>query len=195
MIKTFENYLSRTGDILYINGFRHWLKDDTLDVYGRDDKTMKILSQYGNNVIHAEIDWKNNENQINKVLNLIKLNDVKLIVGFSAGGFVSFELSNELRIPALSINPAMAPTSAAPQLQPMPFERNNINPNQIIVIGDQDSKENKGVDGDLVIDILNSLKFKEKGGEIKILRETQHLLTESQFDTIFKYFYKKMIVY
>lgn len=191
MIKTFEKYLTQTGDILYVNGFRHWLAGDVLDVYGKDDKTMKILSRFGNNVIHAEIDWKSPENQIDKLVNLIKTNDVCCIVGFSAGGYVSFELSNKFRIPALSINPAMAPTSVAPQLQPMPFERENINPNQMVVIGNKDTKEAKGVDGELVIDLLYSLQFKEKGGEVRMLRDTQHLITEYQFDMLFRYFFKK----
>lgn len=189
MIKKFENYLS--GSILYINGFRHWLIGDTLDVYGRDDKTMKILSQFDENVFHAEIDWKSSENQIDNIIDIIKAEKICCIVGFSAGGYVSFELSNKFRIPALSINPAMALTSIAPMLQPMPFDINNVNPNQMVVIGDKDTKENKGVDGELVIEKLNSLKFKEKGGEVRILNQTQHLITEFQFDSVFKYFYRK----
>jgi 4-hydroxy-3-methylbut-2-enyl diphosphate reductase IspH len=191
MIKTFENYLVKKPHILYINGFRHWLIGDTLDVYGRDDKTMKILSQFGNPIIHAEIDWKSTENQMVKIVDLIKNNDICAMVGFSAGGYVSFEMSNQFRIPALSINPAMARTSSAPQLQPMPFETNNLNPNQVIVIGDKDTKETKGVDGEQVIELLDTLKFIEKGGKLLKLKDTMHLLTEAQFDKLFKYFFKK----
>jgi len=144
MIKTFENYLVKKPYILYINGFRHWLAGDALDVYGRDDKTMKILSQFGNPIIHAEIDWKSTEDQMIKIVDLIKNNNICAIVGFSAGGYVSFEMSNRFRIPALSINPAMARTSSAPQLQPMPFDTNNLNSNQVIVIGDKDTKKLRG---------------------------------------------------
>jgi hypothetical protein len=193
MIKTFESYLAKKPSILYVNGFRHWLVGDFLDVYGRDEKNMKILSQFGNPVIHAEIDWKSSENQIVGIVDIIRNNDICAIVGFSAGGYVSFELSNKFRIPALSINPAMARTSAAPQLQPMPFESDNINSNQVVVIGDKDTKETKGVDGDLVIDMLNDLKFTERGGKIIKLKDTMHLLTEAQYDNIFKGFFKKYI--
>jgi len=191
MIRTFENYLTQQKHILYINGFRHWLIDETLDVYGRDDKTMKILSQFGDLIIHAQINWKSSENQIDKLIEMIRKENISAIVGFSAGGYVSFDLSNKFRISALSINPAMAITSAAPQLQPMPFKRDNINPNQVVVIGENDTKETKGVDGDLVSDMLKSLNFKNRGGTIINLKKTKHLLTEGQFDTVFKYFYKK----
>lgn len=192
MIKTFEAYSQQDSPcILFINGFRHWLKDDNLDVYGKDDKTLKILSQFGNKILHGSIDWKSSEYQIDEIRRIIDNNNIVGIVGFSAGGYVSFNLSNEYDIPALSINPAMASTSSAPTLQPI--RKSSLFPDQIVVIGEEDTKDLKGVDGELVKNDLEKMKFEDMGGEVVILEDTRHLITNEQFDGVFKHFYKKYV--
>lgn len=178
--------------ILFINGFRHWLKDGNFGVYDKDEITSQILKQFGDEILYGFIDWKSDANQITRIDDIIKNNNVKSIVGFSAGGYVSFNLSNKYKIPALSINPAMASNCAAPSIQPI--ENNKLYPNQMVVIGSLDSKDSKGVDGNLVIDDLEKMNFEENGGEIYMIRNTHHLISSEQFNGVFKRFYKKYIM-
>jgi hypothetical protein len=175
MIRRFDNYIkeqnSDAPSILFINGFRHWAEGDGLDTFCRDEDTSDVICQFGDGIIHTFIDWKSGRFIYNSLRDKINNNNIKGIVGFSAGGFLSFYLSNRYKIPALSINPAMASTSAAPELQPLPedIKNSSIYNNQTVIIGDLDSKESKGVDGKLVIKKLENLNF---GGEILLLRNT-----------------------
>lgn len=197
MIKNFEKYLVResygnTPCILFVNGFRHWLVDMDLDWFGRDRETSTVLRQFGDDLMLTYINWKESKIVIKDIREKIENNNIIGIVGFSAGGYLSFHLSNKYKIPALSINPAMAPTSAAPALQPLPDDIKNadIFDKQVVIIGDKDTKESKGVDGQLVIKMLEKMNF---GGEILLLRNTYHLLTRQQFNGVFRHFYKKYI--
>ncbi len=198
MIKKFELFLNEAQgvdpndpSVLFINGFRHWMNGGNLDMYGKDEKTSRVLSQFGHKVLYGSINWKSKdkENEIDEIRKLIENNNVKGIVGFSAGGYVSFNLSNEFKIPALSINPAMASNCSAPNLRPI--TESDLFPYQMVVIGEEDSKDNGGVDGDLVMDELEDMGFEEKGGDILVLDNTFHLITEQQFNLVYKEFYKK----
>lgn len=183
-----------TPSILYINGSRPLLKEDgSLSIRRKSQLVYNNLSQFGDNVIYPSIYWKDaGEIVFDELVDIIQMNNIKAIVGNSAGGYASFYLSNKYRIPAMSINPAMASTSEAPVIQPIPEEikTDTIYNKQLIIIGDNDSKINHGVDGQLVIEDLENMKFK---GEIKILSNTYHQLSDEQFNDMFIYFYKKYI--
>jgi hypothetical protein len=197
MIKKFEKYLIRESNgsnpcILFVNGFRHWMINVDLDVFGGDKDTSDVLCQFGDELVLTYINWKMSKLVFNSLKDKIENNNIVGIVGFSAGGYLSFNLSNKYKIPALSINPAMAPTSAAPALQPLPEDVKNadIFNKQMIIIGDKDTKETKGVDGQLVIKMLEKMNF---DGDILMLRDTYHLISKQQFNGVFNRFYKKYI--
>lgn len=212
MIKTFENFgheeiktfelftqLKDPGDkpsILYINGSRGWLKDDlSLNIYRKDQITSGILSQFGDHVIYGSVYWRAGEIIFEDMSEIIENNNIKAIIGNSAGGYASFYLSNKYKIPAMSINPAMADTSEAPTLQPVPedIKRYPVYPKQLIVAGELDTKESGGVDMNLVLEYLDKIGFEQKGGEIITLPNTYHRISGEQFDSAFKHFYKKYI--
>lgn len=177
--------------ILYINGSRPLLREDgSLVINRRSQITYNILSQFGDNVIYPSVYWRAGEMIFDEMIEIVENNNVIAIVGNSAGGYVSFNLSNEYKIPAMSINPAMASTSEAPILQPVPFGKSSIYPKQLVIIGDKDEKKTGGVDGQLVIKDLKNMGFR---GEILILENTHHRLSSKQFDDTFKHFYKRNI--
>lgn len=181
-----------TPSILFINGLRDWFKDDmSLNIYRRNQTTSNILSQFGHHLIYGMVYWRAGDMIFDDMMEIIENNNIKAIVGHSAGGYASFQLSNGYKIPAMSINPAMASTSEAPILQTSPFKNMPIFHKQLIVAGDKDTKANKGVDMELVIKDLKEKEFEEKGGEIIILKDTYHRISEQQFDSCFKHFYQK----
>jgi len=205
MIKNFNNFVneihtqlknppSDIPSILFINGSRDWLKGDlSLNVYRRNQDTSNILSQFGHHVIYGSVYWRAGEIIFEDMREIIENNNIKAIVGNSAGGYVAFYLSNKYRIPAMSINPAMCSTSEAPILQPLPDDMKNLPlfPKQLVIVGDKDSKASGGVDMNLVVDYLKEIGFEEKGGEMLILKDTRHRISKEQFNTAFEYFYKK----
>ena len=180
--------------ILFVNGSRPLLKDDGgLVVNRRNQDTSNILSQFGEYVIYANAYWRGGEMVFDDMIEIIENNNIKAIVGNSAGGYVSFQLSNKYKIPAMSINPAMASTSEAPTLQPSPFENEPLFPKQLVVAGEKDTKVNFGVDMHLVIEDLKKMNFEEKGGTIVMLPDTAHRISPAQFNTTFRQFYKKYV--
>lgn len=179
--------------ILYINGSRPLLTEDgKLNVNRRSQLVYNNLSQFGDNVIYPSVYWRGGEMIFDEMIEIVENNNIKAIVGNSAGGYVSFYLSNAYNIPSISINPAMASTSEAPLLQPVPLEIKNssLNSQQLIIIGDKDTKTDGGVDGKLVMNDLKKIGF---GGEILILKDTYHRLSDYQFKETFRYFYKKYV--
>lgn len=199
-MKTFEIFTRlktidpKTPSILFVNGSRQWFKDDgSLNVYRKNQSTTNILSQFGHNVIFGSVYWRAGEMIFDDMIEIIENNNIVAIVGNSAGGYISFYLSNRYKIPAMSINPAMASTSEAPTLQPLPTDVENspIFPKQLVIAGDKDSKANFGVDMELVLNDLKEMGFEEKGGEIIVLKDTYHKISPEQFDSTFKYFHKK----
>jgi hypothetical protein len=203
MIKLFEIFTQlkdpdpASPAILYINGSRPLLKDDlTLVVNRSNQNTSNIVSQFGDRIIYGNVYWRAGEMIFDDMMEIIENNNIKAIIGNSAGGYTSFYLSNKYKIPALSINPAMCSTSEAPTLQPLPADVKAapLYPKQIVIIGDKDSKAVGGVDGELVMNDLKKMGFEEKGGEIIIYRDTYHRISKEQFDKAFKYFYKKYVM-
>ena len=169
----------------------------SLNIYRRNQDTSTILSQFGHYVIYGGVYWRAGEIIFDDMREIIENNNIKAIVGNSAGGYAAFHLANKYEIPAMSINPAMCSTSEAPTLQPLPDDMKNLPlfPKQLIVIGDKDTKADFGVDGALTTQDLKKINFEEKGGEILILPNTYHRISDEQFDNTFKHFYKKYMNY
>ena len=183
-------------NILYLIGSRSELTPEgRLNIPRRNQRTYNILSQFGDNVFYPSLYYRGGDMLFDEVQDIIDNDNIDILIGNSAGGLLSFYLSNKLKIPALSINPAICPTSEAPRLQTVPEEakRATINGKQLVVIGEKDAKNVGGVDGHLTIDILKEMKFEEKGGEILILPDTFHRLNAEQFNDVFVRFYKKFI--
>lgn len=193
------NQLKEPGDapsVLFINGSSGWLKDDlSLNVNRRNQPRTSTLSQFGDQVIFGSVYWRSGEIIFDEMIEIMESRNIKAIVGYSAGGYVSFHLSNYYKVPAMSINPAMATTSEAPVLQPLPDEFKNIPiyGKQLIVVGEKDTKASFGVDMPLVVEDLKKKGFEESGGEFLFLKDTFHRVSPGQFDSCFKYFYKKYV--
>jgi hypothetical protein len=201
MIKTFEIFtqLKEPGNapsILFINGSSGWLKDDlSLNINRRNQLRSNILSQFGDQVIYGSVYWRAGEIIFEEMIEIMESRNVKAVVGYSAGGYISFHLSNYYKVPAMSVNPAMASTSEAPILQPLPDEFKNIPiyGKQLVVVGEKDTKADHGVDMPLVVEDLKKMGFENKGGEFLFLKDTYHRVSPEQFDSCFKYFYKNFV--
>lgn len=186
----------KTPCVLFINGSRPWFNDKgALNINRRKQSTSNILSQFGDHLIYGDVYWRAGEMIFDDMMEIIENNNVVALVGNSAGGYVSFNLSNRYKIPALSINPAMASTSEAPVLQPLPEDVKNspLFPKQLVIAGDKDTKANHGVDMHLVLEDLKKMRFEERGGEIMVLKDTYHRISNEQFNTAFRHFYKKYV--
>ena len=196
-IFTYPKYINRnTRCILYINGSRPLLNDQgKLNKFRRTLEISKTLSQFGDHLIYGNVYWRVGPVVFNNMEKIIKENNIIGIVGNSAGGYISFHLSNKYKIPAMSINPAMATTSEAPKLQPIPQDMINLDiyPKQLVLVGENDRKANGGVDMDLVVEDLRYMNFEEKGAEFMFFPNTYHKLSPEQLNKAFKYFYEKFL--
>ena len=184
-------------NILYLIGSRPDLTPDLGFNFPRRTKDKyNILSQFGDIVHYPLIHWRGGDMIFDEVEEIIEEKNIDVLVGYSAGGFISYYMSNKYKIPNLSINPAMAPTSEAPRLQTVPDEarKASICGKQLIVIGEEDSLANGGVDGDLVVKDLRNKGFEESGSEFLFLPGVRHRLDYDQFNDAFVYFYKKFVI-
>jgi len=181
--------------ILSIQGSRR-----EIDEYGKiipfeiSDK-VKIMEKYGE-VITPEVRWYSNSKLFDLMNNIITNNKIDAIFGNSAGGFLSFYLSNYYKIPTFMVNPAIANTSEAPTLQKLPNEVLNasIYDKQMVVLGNSDLKMKGGVDFHLVIDFLSTKGFfKQKTNKMFIEEGMKHSMSlnifEKYFDKFINYYF------
>lgn len=84
--------------VLYIHGF---------DSSPMAEKT-SIIAKMGFTVIAPKIHYKESRNTYQRLLQLAKEFKVEYIIGSSLGGYTAFWLSQELNIPTLLFNPALA---------------------------------------------------------------------------------------
>ena len=94
----------------------------------------KILEKYGK-VLAPDLDYHNNSNAIETILELYSNIDINTVMGSSMGGFVAYHVSNALFRPALLFNPAL---KKRPVLQNIPPAYNNYNNLKQIIIGQSD---------------------------------------------------------
>lgn len=208
MLLRFENFINEelfiqtkepkkgVHNILYIHGSRGELSNDEfqkVNVSRRNQTMYNMFSQFGDNVYWPSLYYHGGDMIFDEMEEMIHEKNIDVLVGNSAGGYVSFYLSNKYNLPNLSVNPAMAESSEAPTLQYMKELFDEINGNQIVVIGEEDSKVNGGVDGEEVIKLLKIIEFEQAGGEIITLPGVKHRLEPKIFNEVFRYFYKKCV--
>jgi hypothetical protein len=206
MIHSFDDYINEeiyfnknlkgAHNILYLHGSRGELSNDEfkkVNVSRRNQNMYNVLSQFGDNVYWPPLYYHGGDMIFDEMEEMIQEKNIDILIGNSAGGYVSFYLSNKYGLPNLSINPAMAESSEAPTLQYMKILFDEINGNQIVVIGEDDSKANGGVDGQEVIKLLKIMEFEQVGGEIITLPGVRHRLEPKTFNEVFRYFYKKCV--
>lgn len=92
--------------VLYIHG---------LDSGPMAEKT-SIIADMGCNVIAPKIHYRESKNTYQRLLQLSKEFHVDYLIGSSLGGYTAFWLSQELNIPTLLFNPALAFQSIDPGL-------------------------------------------------------------------------------
>lgn len=109
-----------------------------LYLHGLDSKLSpekrSILEKYGK-VFAPDLDYYQNPNAIESVLEMFPDVDINTVIGSSMGGFAAYHVSNALLRPALLFNPALMKRSVA---QNIPEDNNNYNNLKQIVIGQID---------------------------------------------------------
>ena len=87
-------------------------KYNCLYIHGLDSSPLKekldILKASGMNVFALHIDYRNQKNSYDLLENFAKKNEINFIVGSSLGGYIGFWLAEQLGIPCLLLNPALA---------------------------------------------------------------------------------------
>jgi predicted esterase YcpF (UPF0227 family) len=87
-------------------------KYNCLYIHGLDSSPLKekldILKGAGMNVFALHIDYRNQKNSYDLLENFAKKNEINFIVGSSLGGYIGFWLAEQLGIPCLLLNPALA---------------------------------------------------------------------------------------
>ncbi len=111
-------------NILYLHGL-----DSKLSPEKRE-----VLENYGK-VLSPDLNYYENPDAIETILNLYPGGEVDVVMGSSMGGFAGYYVANALNKPALLFNPALVKRSV-PQNIPKSIE--NYNPLKQIVIGQID---------------------------------------------------------
>lgn len=111
-------------NILYLHGLKSKLKPGK----------RKILEKYGK-VFAPDLDYRNNPNAIETILEMDFGSEINVVMGSSMGGFAAYHVSNALFRPALLFNPALM---KRPVLQNIPAYNNNYNNLKQIIIGQND---------------------------------------------------------
>ncbi len=120
-----------------------------LDGHPKPEK-MEIMKQAGLDVSALHLNYRENKNVYAELKKLIKTNNTKLLIGSSFGGMLSYYLAEELGIPCLLFNPAVAYQSVKVEI---PEIKNKICPLRIVVLGEKD---------DTINPVENAKLFKQK---------------------------------
>lgn len=115
-------------------------KYNCLYIHGLDSAPLKekldILNATGMSVFALHLDYRNQKNCYNLLENFAKQNDINFIVGSSLGGYLGFWLAEQLGVPCLLYNPALAYRSIDNVLVP-PIGK-SFCPLRIMVLGKLD---------------------------------------------------------
>jgi hypothetical protein len=152
---------------------------------------VKIMEKYGDNIITPITYWYSDLNLFETINREFVKNEIDAIVGNSAGGYMSFYLSNYYKIPALILVPALASTSEAPKIQKLPtefYESPTFN-KQMVLIGNRDLKKKGGVDFHLSLEFLQSKDFFKVGNKMYVEDGMSHYVPLDIFEKYFDKFY------
>lgn len=115
-------------------------KINCLYIHGLDSSPLKekldILKTVGMVVFALHIDYRNQKNSYDLLLNFARKNQINFIIGSSLGGYLGFWLAEQLGLPCLLFNPALAYRSIDNVLVP-PIGASYC-PLRIMVLGKQD---------------------------------------------------------
>ena len=178
--------------ILSIQGSRREVDKEGNSIPFEISDKVEIMEKYGDEVITPVARWYSNPSLFKTVNDEIEKQQIDAIIGNSAGGYLAFYLSNYHKIPVLLLNPALATTSEAPNIQSMPkeFLEAPIYNKQMVLIGNRDLKIRWGVDFHLVLEFLQSKDFFEVGNKMYVEQGMSHSVPNDIFEKYFDRFYK-----
>lgn len=114
------------------------MKNNLLFIHGLEstlsENKKEILAQFGQ-VYAPIIDYKLDENSIEKIIKQFNSEKITHIIGSSMGGFAGFYIANYLQVPALLFNPALLERSV---LQNIPNFISSTDSFKSIVLGKLD---------------------------------------------------------
>ena len=169
-----------------------WMRDKEghLLPFVRSQGFIDIFTMFGDQLVYPPIYWYEGNYMFPYLEKIIEKEHVDLIVGYSAGGHPGFHLCNKYKIKGIHFNPAIAYTSEAPTLQILPneYKANPMFGEQVMVIGGEDRKYKGGVDGHLVLRMLEEKGFESAGGEILIVPGLAHDVPHPIFKMVFEHF-------
>jgi len=143
------------------------------------DKIVNILSKFGDNVIVPDIKYRN-KNNINSYTNMIaEISDNNIIVGKMLGGYLSYFISDILKMPCLILDPLLFTKSGA-ELRPVHLSDRSF-PNKHIIMSLKNEE----------IDVKKTLRYmKEKGySEVKVYDNLKKIdLYTDEFEQEFSIF-------
>lgn len=180
-------------NILYISGMARTIDSEGNKIpYEKDIEKEFIFQKYGDKLIYPEVFWDRGDYMAKYLEDLINKYDVGGLIGYSAGGYLSFYFSNKYKIPAMLINPAIAENCMAPKLQTIDdsFKNAPVNNDQIIIIGEKDTKAAGGVDYQLSLKFLDEVGFK---GEIFKEPDMRHSISYEMLENYFEYFHENYL--
>lgn len=177
--------------VMFITG-SSWMRDElnNLKPFIKDSGFINIFTMFRDELVYPEIYWYEGDYLFPYLEKIVETEKIDMIIGYSAGGYIGYHLCNKYKIKGLHFNPAMASSSEAPTLQLLPNDYKNIPAfnDQAIIIGENDRRYKGGVDGDLVLQYLEYIKF---GGHIHVIPNLEHDVPSEIFTLFFKK-YRKM---
>ncbi len=146
---------------IYLHGLNSFLNEEK-----------RFLLQKHTEVIAPNMDYRNQPDAYQYIINLAQKEGINLIIGTSMGGFLGYYLSLGLNLPALLFNPALPHRSVPMEIPQMDKNRTNY---LRVILGGQDDiinpKEN-----------LNWLTEHEKGEmDIKWVNTLGHRIPKDVF--------------
>ncbi len=111
-------------NILYLHGLDSRLSE----------QKMTVLKKFGT-VHEPHLNYYENENAIDTVLNYCSNRYIDVVIGSSMGGFAGYHVANALDLPALLFNPALKKRSVG---QNISIDKNSYNQIKHIIIGQID---------------------------------------------------------
>lgn len=179
----------KTYNILYLSGTRETVKPNGEYLPFRyNGQKVKAMSKYGDNIIDAEIYWDRGDYLAEHLCNIVEKENIDVIVGYSAGGYLGFYLCNKYKLPGLHINPALGKNCEAPKKQTLTKELQeaSVFNNQTILIGLKDTVVNPD-------ETNQKLKEVNFGGNVIYMPDMEHRINFKDFKKSFKTFREKLI--
>lgn len=129
--------------VLYIHGLNSQPTPEKLD----------IIAKCGMEPVYLKLDYRNQPNSYQLILEKAQSENVEMVIGSSLGGYFGFWISEELGVPCLLFNPALNVPESLPLIQPSKKTRRC--PLRMVVVGAHDDVLNPE-------ETLNALKLYQR---------------------------------